>query len=106
MLKQALVLLAHSAHDEDKMIFESINGLVFFGVPHRGMKISHFLAMVATQPNEDLISKNLSRDSVFLPLLHEKFSEVTLGITHNIRYIYETAESQLTEASLSYPLQN
>ena len=106
VLKQALVLLKCSAHDEDKMIFESIKGLVFFGVPHRGMKISHFLAMVVKQPNEDLISKTLSPESNLLPVLHKKFSEVTFGITRYIRFVYETAESQLTEASLSCPLQN
>lgn len=101
VLKRALVLLAHEANDEDKTILESVKGLVFFGVPHRGMEISHFLAMVAKQPNEDLISRALSPDSDLLPELHEQFSQIAMRINQNIRFVHETAESQMTEASHS-----
>lgn len=100
VLKRALVLLALEGNDEEKMILESVKGLVFFGVPHRGMEISHFLAMVARQPNEDLISRALSPDSALLPELDKQFSEIALRIDPNIRFVYETAESQMTEASL------
>lgn len=98
VLKRALVLLADEGNDED-MLLESVKGLVFFGVPHRGMEISHFLAMVAKQPNKDLISSTLSQDSVLLRKLNEQFSKIALRVNPNIRYIYETSESQLTEAS-------
>ncbi len=101
VLKRALVLLAHEGHAEEKMIFESVKSLVFFGVPHKGMMISHFLAMVAKQPNEDLISKTLSLDSDLLPELHEHFTKIASSFNGNIRFVYETAESQTTEASLS-----
>lgn len=97
VLKRALVLLALEGNDEEKMILESVKGLVFFGVPHRGMEISHFLAMVARQPNEDLISRALSPDSALLPELDKQFSEIALRIDPNIRFVYETAESQMTE---------
>lgn len=101
VLKRALVLLAHEANDEDKTILESVKGLVFFGVPHRGMEISHLLAMVTKQPNEDLISRTLSPDSNLLPELHKQFSQIAMRFHQNIRFVYETAESQTTEASLS-----
>ena len=105
MLKRALVLLAHDGDDEEKMMLKSVKGLVFFGVPHKGMEISHFLAMVAEQPNEDLISKTLSPSSILLPELSKEFSEIAFNFSENIRYVYETAMSQLTKASSS-PVQN
>ena len=101
VLMRALVLLAHDGNDEEKLMLKSVKGLVFFGVPHRGMEISHFLAMVAKQPNEDLISRTLSSSSTLLPELSKGFSEIAFGFNENIRYVYETVESQLTEASLS-----
>ena len=101
VLKRAIVLLAHDGNNEEKMISESVRGLVFFGVPHRGMKIDHFLAMVAKQPNEDLISSTLSPKSALLPELDEQFSKIAMDINQNIRFVYETKESQLTEVSFS-----
>ena len=100
VLKRALVLLGHDSNDEEKMMLKSVKGLVFFGVPHRGMEISHFLAMVVKQPNENLISRTLSPSSTLLPELSKEFSEIAFGFSENIRYVYETVESQLTEASL------
>ena len=100
VLKRALVLLARDRNDEKKMILESVKGLVFFGVPHKGMEISHFLAMVAKQPNEDFISRTLSPHSTLLPELEKDFSSIATGITQNTMYVYETAESQLTKVSL------
>ena len=101
VVKRALVVLAHDGSDEEKMVLRSVKGLVFFGVPHRGMEISHFLAMVENQPNEDLIRTTLSPNSSLLPELSKEFSEIAVRFKGNIRYVYETAESQLTEASLS-----
>ena len=101
VLKRALVLLATGSNDEENVMLGSVKGLVFFGVPHRGMEISHFLAMVEKQPNEDLISRTLSPSSTLLPELSKAFSEIAFGFDKNIRYVYETLESQLTEVSLS-----
>ena len=101
VLKRAIILLADGSTDEEKTILESLTGMVFFGVPHKGMKVSHLLAMVAKQPNEDLISRTLSPDSPLLPELDKEFLNIALRINHNIKYVYETAESQLTEVSVS-----
>ena len=100
VLKRALVLLASDGNDEEKAILQSVKGIVFFGVPHRGMEISHFLAMAAKQPNEDLISNTLSPDSALLPELDEDFSTISTSLGQNISFVYETLESQLTEVSL------
>ena len=98
VLKRALVVMVLEGNDEEKAILDSVKGLVFFGVPHRGMEISHLLAMVAKQPNEDLISRTLSPDSALLPQLHEQFSEIAMRVNQDTRFVYETAKSQTTEA--------
>ncbi|KAM0794369.1 hypothetical protein BDR22DRAFT_895220 [Usnea florida] len=97
MVKRALALLEQEGRDEEKDILNSVKGLVFFGVPHKGMEISHLLAMVAKQPNEDLISRTLSADSELLSELDEQFTKIALRLNNNIKVVYETAESQLTE---------
>ena len=104
VLKRALVLLVRDSNDEERKLFESVKGLIFFGVPHKGMEISHFLAMVAKQPNEDLINRALSPDSILLSELDAEFASISLNINKSIRFVYETVESQLTEVSLSPPL--
>lgn len=101
VLKRALVLLGHDDQDEERKVLESVKALVFFGVPHKGMEISHFLAMVAKQPNEDLITSTLSPGSAFLPRLDTEFSDIALRFKQNIRFVYETLQSPLTEVSFS-----
>lgn len=99
VVKRALVLLAKEGGDEEKDILNSVKGLVFFGVPHKGMEISHLLAMVTKQPNEDLIGRTLSADSKLLSELDEQFANIALRLTVKIRFVYETVESQLTEVN-------
>ena len=99
VLKRALVLLANEGHHVEKMILGSVKVLVFFGVPHRGMEVSHFLAMVTEQPNEDMIRRTLSPNSALLPELHTQFTEIASWMKPETMFLYETAESQLTEAS-------
>ena len=99
VVKRALVLLAQEGRNEENDILNSVKGLVFFGVPHKGMEISHLLAMVAKQPNENLISRTLSADSRLLPELDEQFANIALRLNNNIMVAYETAESQLTEVN-------
>lgn len=101
VLKRALVLLGLDGNDEERKMLESVKALVFFGVPHKGMEISHFIAMVAKQPNEDLITSTLSPDSALLPKLDSEFSKLALRFNLDIRFVYETLQSPLTEVSLS-----
>ena len=96
VLKRALVLMAQK---HNNVSLQNVKGVVFFGVPHKGMEVSHLLAMAEKQPNEDLISSCLTTNSALLPELHKEFEKVTLSINQNIRFVYETLESPLTEAS-------
>ena len=96
VVKRALVLLGNESGDEGRKIFNSVKGLVFFGVPHKGMETSHLLAMVTEQPNEDFIGRTLSQDSKLLSELDEQFADIAFRLNDNIRFVYETAESQLT----------
>lgn len=101
VLKRALVLFGNDGNDEERKILEAVKGVVFFGVPHKGMEISHFLAMAAKQPNQDLVTSTLSPDSALLPELDIEFSKLALRFNQNIRFVYETLQSPLTEVSLS-----
>ena len=97
VLKRALVLLANSG-DTERKILESIRGIILFGVPSRGMHMSHFLPMVEGYPNESLI-RLLSPDSTYLSDLDQQFS----GIAHlaDVRLIsvYETKMTMTTKVS-------
>lgn len=97
VLKRALVLLANSG-DTERKVLESIRGIILFGVPSRGMHMSHFLPMVEGYPNESLI-RLLSPDSTYLSDLDQQFS----GIAHlaNVRLIsvYETKMTRTTKVS-------
>ncbi|KAH8721576.1 hypothetical protein GQ44DRAFT_623108 [Phaeosphaeriaceae sp. PMI808] len=57
----------------DPVNFQSIYGLLFFGVPNRGIEISHWLPIVNNQPNENLI-RNLAPGSIYLRNLQQRFS--------------------------------
>jgi hypothetical protein len=57
VLKRALTLMANSGADSQdlSLLFRLVCMIVFFGVPTRGMHISHLLPMVQGQPYESLI---------------------------------------------------
>lgn len=68
-------------------------GLVFFGVPNRGIRISHWLPMVDDQPNESLV-RNLATESHYLRSLHDRFSRVFRFPTSRVVSVYETLKSK------------
>ena len=51
---QAIIKLSRGG-DADKNQVQSIVGLIFFGVPHRGMDIESLRAMVGNQPNRYIL---------------------------------------------------
>lgn len=61
VLKQTLIQLA-SGDGIDRRIFESIYGILFFGVPNQGMDISSLLTMIGSQLNLSFLTM-LSKDS-------------------------------------------
>jgi hypothetical protein len=98
VLKCALLEMANSG-DVEEFMLGSIQQVLFFGVPSKGMEISHLLPMVESQSNEALI-RILSPGSRYLDDLDERFSGVST--IRNLRLIsfFETKRSQTAEVSL------
>ena len=71
MLKHAILEMAISA--PRRHIFEAARAVIFFGVPHKGMTISHLRSMVGPQPNRKLI-EDLGPESTCLRILDDQFS--------------------------------
>jgi hypothetical protein len=97
LLKSALVQMASSLGKGS--ILTSIKMIIFFGVPSRGMHMSHLLPMVKGQPNERLIQL-LSPNSDYLSSLNRHFSGI--ATIREIRLIsaYETKLSRTTQVCL------
>jgi hypothetical protein len=100
LLKSALTQMAGS-DERDRAILGSIKMTFFFGVPSKGMHLSHLLPMVDGQPNDNLIQL-LSPDSEYLFSLNRRFSNI--ATLHNIRLMsaYETKLSPTTKAGLAF----
>lgn len=100
LLKRAMVLMANSGQSEESVL-RNIQIIYFFGVPNNGMEMSHLLAMVRDQPNEQLI-RALSRGSDYLSNLDVQFSGLSVLRSIHLVSLYETERSQTTEV-LNYP---
>ncbi|UKZ73736.1 hypothetical protein TrVFT333_001386 [Trichoderma virens FT-333] len=103
ILKEALVSMAGSG-EREKYVLSLTKGAIFFGVPSHGMHISHFLAMVGSQPNQDLI-RDLSSDSTYLMNLDKRFEGISVIRQMKLFWAYETKTSPLytrnTDGSVS-----
>lgn len=73
VLKQAMMLMIRTL-DSSRVIADIICAVIFFGVPNKGMQISHLLPMVEGRPNSHLVQL-LSMGSEYLRGLDEQFSE-------------------------------
>ncbi|EHK22131.1 uncharacterized protein TRIVIDRAFT_150386 [Trichoderma virens Gv29-8] len=93
ILKEALVSMAGSG-EREKYVLSLTKGAIFFGVPSHGMHISHFLAMVGSQPNQDLI-RDLSSDSTYLMNLDKRFEGISVIRQMKLFWAYETKTSPL-----------
>jgi hypothetical protein len=102
LLRRALIQMASSGGEETFML-KSIKMIFFFGVPSKGMHMSHLLPMVEGQPNGDLIQM-LSPGSSQLSSLSQHFSNI--ATLHRIRLIsaYETKRSRTTKVYLFHIL--
>ena len=81
----------------------SVYGILFFGVPHRGMMIEQWLEMVKDQPNKTLI-KTLAPGSSYLKQLHKDFQRA-FGYPDSkskIISFFETEESRIAKVSTRY----
>jgi hypothetical protein len=91
VLKRALLYLA-GAGDVETVMVQDIRMIIFFGVPNKGMHMSHLVPMVKSQPNHVLV-ESLSPSSNYLVDLDKNFSGIALF--RNIRLIsaFETERS-------------
>jgi hypothetical protein len=89
VLKHALLEMANS--EARRYIFESVQAVLFFGVPHKGMEITHLQAMVGNQPNGTLVT-DLSPESSYLRILDDQFSGLALQSVRVIS-VFETKQS-------------
>jgi hypothetical protein len=94
VLKRALTLMANSAaiNEDLSVLFRLVCMIILFGVPARGMHVSHLLPMVRGQPNESLV-QSLSRDSEYLSQLHTSFKGITSRSKIRLIAAYETKKS-------------
>ena len=99
LLRNALIQLASSG-EEETFILRSIKMIISFGVPSKGMHMSHLLPMVEGQPNQPLIELLLPDSDGLSPLSQHSSSIATL---HEIRLItaYETKRSRTTKVHWS-----
>ena len=99
---KAIVQMRHGDRS-DKETLMSIYGILFFGVPHRGMMIEQWLEMVKDQPNKTLI-KTLAPGSSYLKQLHKDFQRAFGYPDSKSRIIsfFETEESRIAKVSTRY----
>jgi hypothetical protein len=84
----------------DKENFDSIYGVLFFGVPNQRIRIEHWLPMVKGQPNENL-ARNLGPDSTYLRELHEKNLAAFTFPGSEIVSTYETERTRVAKVRIS-----
>lgn len=95
VLKRAIALVANSGQAETSVL-SNVRMIFFFGVPNQGMYMSHLVAMVGDQPNEQLV-KDLSQNSDYLSSLDIQFSGLAVFRRTRFVSVYETKRSQTTK---------
>ena len=98
ILKRALVAIARDGNDESDASLRSIKAVLMFGVPSKGMLISHLAAVVKDHPNEQLI-QTLQSESPYLRKLHEQYYEYMSLRDIRLISFYETQQSQLLKVT-------
>ena len=93
LLKHALIKMNHSGSPLQKVILGMIKEVVFFGVPNRGMQISHFRAMVEGNPNEKLVER-LRENSPYLEEIDRLFFDVAMERRIRLISVFETLRSR------------
>jgi triacylglycerol esterase/lipase EstA (alpha/beta hydrolase family) len=88
VVKQALVQIANSP-DLERTLLAKVKQVIFFGVPNRGMQISHLLPIVKHRPNKPLI-RALCKESPYLAQFSEQFLAISLTREMDLVSAYET----------------
>jgi triacylglycerol esterase/lipase EstA (alpha/beta hydrolase family) len=88
VVKQALVQIANSP-DLERTLLAKVKQVIFFGVPNRGMQISHLLPIVKHRPNKPLI-RALCKESPYLAQFSEQFLAISLTREMDLVSAYES----------------
>ena len=91
LVKEAIVYASRDESNGNEVL-KALHGLVFIGVPHRGLKVEHLMAMVENQPNQKLVEA-LEPESFHLQTLHESFVHAIKSARPKVYSWFETAES-------------
>ena len=91
MTLQALIEMEHG-DESDKANLKSIYGLLFFGVPNKGMSIESLIPMVESQPNRYL-PESLNKVTDGLRAQRQNFHRVFPFRDSLIISFYETKQS-------------
>ncbi|KAI9767398.1 MAG: hypothetical protein M1839_004517 [Geoglossum umbratile] len=95
VLKKAIVHM-RDGDETDRELFNSIYGVVFFGVPNQGIRIEHWLPMVKGQANENLI-RDLGPHSTYLRTVHDEFRAAFSFPDYAILALYETEKTKVAK---------
>lgn len=98
VVKEAITCIANSPPFEATLM-PKIKGVIFFGVPNRGMRISHLLPLVEHQPNEPLV-QSLREGSFYLEHLDARFHGISSMRQIDLVSIYETQKSPTPKVSV------
>lgn len=101
VLKRALVEMANGNTKQNFML-DAIRMVILFGVPNRGMRMSHLLPMVEGKPNTGLV-EILSQESTYLTKLDEQFNGITLLRKIRLVSVIETARTRVPVVRISPP---
>ncbi|RKK93754.1 hypothetical protein BFJ68_g15424 [Fusarium oxysporum] len=94
IVKQTLISLSKSKHEDDKRLIRAVYGIMFLGVPHDGMDISSLIPMVGDRPNRFLIESISHVNSQILSMQQRAF-HTALGEEGDSEIVcfYETEKS-------------
>lgn len=98
VVKEAIARIANSPPLEATFMWK-VKRVIFFGVPNRGMRISHLLPLVEQQPNEPLV-QTLAEGSSYLEHLDAQFYGISSMRQVDLVSIYETHKSPTPQVSV------
>lgn len=92
-------MLAGSGKRE-RAIANLFRGVIFFGVPSRGMPVNDIATMLENQPNMAALVNDISEKSEYLNRLQKQFTGASLVRSIKLFWAYETKTSGLATVRL------
>ena len=96
---------ASRGRPSEKNVSSSTIGMLFFGVPHRGLRSEELSSIIRDKPNEVII-ESLKPESPYLDSMGRSFAEVAGSIQWKIWSYWETQLSNTVRVSINIPFLN